>query len=170
MRHEGRGVIRIGDQTDHGGSVISASSGSIVMGKEAALADDLTFCPRCKGQFPIRPDGTGAKHAGRSYAYHDDLAACGAHLISSLSDAGKTSTMAANVVPSKAVQQKEQTFDDRFLLIDDTTGKPLAFVEYAIERESGKVEYGKTDAQGATHLLSAVAASESVHVFVDQSV
>lgn len=89
MRHEGRGVIRLGDKTDHGGYVISASSGSIVMGKEAALANDMIFCPRCKGQFPIQPDGKGARHAGRSYAYHDDVAACGARLISSLTPGDK---------------------------------------------------------------------------------
>ncbi|WP_295990247.1 PAAR domain-containing protein [Rugamonas sp.] len=84
MKHEGRGVIRNGDKTDHGGQVISVSSGTIVMGMEAALADDMTFCPQCKGRFPITPDGAGAKHQGRSYAYHNDTTACGAHLISSL--------------------------------------------------------------------------------------
>ena len=53
MKHAGRGVIRLGDATDHGGKVTSASSGSTVMGKTAALADDTTFCPKCKGSFPI---------------------------------------------------------------------------------------------------------------------
>jgi len=84
MKHEGRGVIRNGDKTDHGGQVISVSSGTIVMGKEAALANDMTYCPQCKGQFPITPDGAGAKHQGRPYAYNNDATACGAHLISSL--------------------------------------------------------------------------------------
>lgn len=84
MKHQGRAVIRLNDQTDHGGKVISVSSGTIVMGKEAALADDMTFCPKCKGNFPIKPDGTGAKHKGRPYVYHNDVTACGAKLISSL--------------------------------------------------------------------------------------
>ncbi|WP_442920614.1 hypothetical protein [Massilia sp. S19_KUP03_FR1] len=140
------------------------------MGKEASLADDLTFCPRCKGQFPIQPDGVGAKHAGRSYAYHDDLAACGAHLISSLTHTGKNSSSVVGAMPSKNIDQEPEIFDDRFLLIDDATGKPLALIEYAIARESGKIEYGKTDNRGETHLLSAVAASESVHIFIDPSV
>lgn len=170
MRHGGRGVIRIGDKTAHGGYVMSASSGSIVMGKEASLADDLTFCPRCKGQFPIRPDGAGAKHDGRSYAYHDDVAACGAHLISSLPHAEKTSSTVVDATPSKDIDQDLKTFDDRFLLIDDATGKPLALIEYAIEREGRNIEYGKTDKRDETHLLSAVAASELVHIYIDQSV
>lgn len=84
MKHKGRGVIRLNDKTDHGGYVTKASSGTIVMGQPAALAGDMTYCPQCKGEFPIKPDGDGAKHEGTSYAYHDDLTACGAHLISSL--------------------------------------------------------------------------------------
>jgi len=83
MKHDGRGVIRLGDKTDHGGEVVSVSSGTIVMGTEAALANDMTFCPKCKGKFSINPDRTGAKHEGRPYAYHNDLTACGAKLISS---------------------------------------------------------------------------------------
>jgi len=84
MKHEERGVIRLNDQTDHGGQVISASSGTVVMGMEAALEDDMTWCPKCKGKFAIRPDGAGAKHKGQPYAYDNDLTACGARLISSI--------------------------------------------------------------------------------------
>ncbi|MCL6485580.1 MAG: PAAR domain-containing protein, partial [Janthinobacterium lividum] len=85
MKHEGRRVIRINDQTDHGGKVTSASSGTIVMGLAAALEDDMTICPQCKGAFAIKTDRVGAKHEGRHYAYHGDVAECGARLISSLS-------------------------------------------------------------------------------------
>jgi uncharacterized Zn-binding protein involved in type VI secretion len=63
---------------------VSVSSGTIVMGVEAALADDVTVCPKCKGTFSIKPDGAGAKHLGRPYAYHGDVTECGAKLISSL--------------------------------------------------------------------------------------
>lgn len=84
MKHEGRGVIRMDDQTDHGGYVVEASSGTIVMGKVAALAGDLTHCPKCNGNFAIKPDAAGAKHMGRSYAYHYDVTQCGAKLITSL--------------------------------------------------------------------------------------
>lgn len=84
MKHETRAVVRLNDLTTHGGKVISASSGTTVMGILAALAGDMTSCPQCKGQFPIKPDGAGAKHAGVPYAYHDDITACGARLIASL--------------------------------------------------------------------------------------
>ncbi|MDB5916948.1 MAG: hypothetical protein JWR40_1182 [Massilia sp.] len=82
MKHEQRGVIRLNHATTHGGKVITAS-GSIVMGIPAALEGDMTHCPQCKGDFSIQPDGAGAKHEGRAFAYHDDVTACGAKLISS---------------------------------------------------------------------------------------
>ncbi|MBY0241209.1 MAG: PAAR domain-containing protein [Burkholderiaceae bacterium] len=85
MKHEGRAVIRVGDKTSHGGQVISASSGTVVMGKLAALDGDMSICPQCKGKFALKPDSAGAKHEGKPYAYHDDLTECGARLISSLS-------------------------------------------------------------------------------------
>jgi uncharacterized Zn-binding protein involved in type VI secretion len=84
MQHEGRGVIRMHDQTSHGGQVIGASSGTTVMGLPAALAGDMTHCPRCRGNFPITPDGAGARHEGRPYAYDGDHTACGARLMTSL--------------------------------------------------------------------------------------
>ncbi len=84
MKHQGRGVIRLNDKTDHGGQVISATSGTTVMGKVAALQDDMTFCPKCKGNFAIKPDGSGARHQGKPYAYDGDPTACGARLITSL--------------------------------------------------------------------------------------
>ena len=84
MKHQGRGVIRMNDKTDHGGHVVKASSGTVVMGKAAALADDMTHCPKCNGNFPIKAEGAGAKNMGRSYAYHGDVTECGAKLITSL--------------------------------------------------------------------------------------
>jgi uncharacterized Zn-binding protein involved in type VI secretion len=84
MMHEGRGVIRVGDKTDHGGQVLTATSTTIAMGKAAALKGDMTFCPQCKGVFAIKPDGEGAKHKGKPYAYDGDLTECGAKLITSL--------------------------------------------------------------------------------------
>jgi uncharacterized Zn-binding protein involved in type VI secretion len=84
MKHQGKGVIRLGDGTSHGGKVVAASSGTIVQGKPAALVGDMTACPQCKGPFPIQSASSGNKHEGREYAYDGDTAACGARLISSV--------------------------------------------------------------------------------------
>lgn len=81
---KGRGVIRLGDKTSHGGQVISASDSFTVLGKQVALNDDKTFCPKCKGTFPIQVAGSERHHHGKPVAYHDDATACGAKLVSSI--------------------------------------------------------------------------------------
>jgi uncharacterized Zn-binding protein involved in type VI secretion len=83
MKHQGRSIIRLNDKTNHGGKVISASSGTLVMGVPAALQGDMTHCPKCKGNFAIKPDGAGARHGGKPYAYDGDMTECGARLITS---------------------------------------------------------------------------------------
>ena len=80
----GRGVIRLGDKTTHGGEVISAVKDFTVLGKCVAVEGDATFCPKCKGRFPIQPSGSTRKHHGKQVAYDQDLKACGAKLISSI--------------------------------------------------------------------------------------
>jgi len=84
MKHQGRSVIRMGDKTNHGGTVIGASSETRVMGIIAALEGDLSYCPQCKGNFAIKTDGGGARHHGRPYAYEGDVTECGAKLSASL--------------------------------------------------------------------------------------
>jgi len=81
---KGRGVVRLGDKTSHGGQVISASDTFTVWGKQVALNGDTTFCPQCKGTFPIKVAASERRHHGTKVAYHGDLAACGAKLISSI--------------------------------------------------------------------------------------
>jgi uncharacterized Zn-binding protein involved in type VI secretion len=81
---QGRGVIRLGDKTTHGGQVISAAAGFTVLGKLVAVEGDATFCPKCKGRFSIHPHGSTRKHDGKQVAYDQDFAACGAKLISSI--------------------------------------------------------------------------------------
>lgn len=82
---QGRGVIRLGDTTSHGGEVISASATLKALGKAVALDGDMTFCPQCKNKFPIIVNQSDRKHNGKRVAYQTDRAACGATLISSIS-------------------------------------------------------------------------------------
>ncbi|WP_082488645.1 PAAR domain-containing protein [Duganella sp. Leaf61] len=80
----GRGVIRIGDATSHGGKVISACSDFKALGKPIAVSGDMTQCPKCKGNFPIEVSFSDRRHKGKMVAYDGDKAVCGASLISSL--------------------------------------------------------------------------------------
>lgn len=79
-----RGVVRLGDKTSHGGEVISAAKEFTVLGKPLALEGDATYCPKCKGSFPILPAGSTRRHHGKAVAYDQDPTGCGAKLISSI--------------------------------------------------------------------------------------
>jgi uncharacterized Zn-binding protein involved in type VI secretion len=81
---KGRGVVRLGDKTSHGGQVLSASDSYTVLGKQVALEGDATFCPKCKGTFSIQVAASERRHHGTKVAYHDDVTACGAKLIASI--------------------------------------------------------------------------------------
>ncbi|SDG29073.1 PAAR domain-containing protein [Duganella sp. OV458] len=81
---KGLGVIRLGDQTTHGGKVISGQPSLKALGKTVAVEGDLTMCPQCKGTFPIQVASSDRHHHGKAVAYDGDKAACGARLISSI--------------------------------------------------------------------------------------
>jgi uncharacterized Zn-binding protein involved in type VI secretion len=171
MKHDGRYVIRMNDKTDHDGQVIEASSETVVMGLPAALEGDMTFCPRCKGNFAIKTDRTGARHAGKNYAYHGDVTECGARLLSSEHNAGAApnssgATGPANDSPSMSSETEREKFDDRFHLYDGLTGTPLIKKEYALRRADGRVEFGVTDDEGGTHLLTPHQGAEPIEIYV----
>ena len=108
-----------------------------------------------------------ARHEGRAYAYHGDLTECGARLITSLE---LTASNSCSFARTKVEQGKEGlpdlSFDDRFVLLDDETGAPAAFVEYAVERENGSVEHGVTNERGETHILSSTTRPEKIRIYV----
>ncbi|GJI99162.1 hypothetical protein RugamoR57_58800 [Duganella caerulea] len=81
---KGKGVIRVGDSTSHGGKVTSGANDYLVLGKAVALEGNMTTCPQCKGTFPIQPSESERHHHGKAVAYDGDKAACGAVLISSI--------------------------------------------------------------------------------------
>jgi uncharacterized Zn-binding protein involved in type VI secretion len=81
---KGRGVIRLGDKTSHGGEVVSGSTTYKVLGKAVAVEGDMASCPKCKGMFAIKPVDSTRKHHGKQVAYDGDKTECGAKLISSL--------------------------------------------------------------------------------------
>lgn len=79
-----RGVIRLGDKTSHGGTVISASPDLKALGKCVAVEGNLVMCPKCRGVFPIQTSKSDRKHKGKQVAYEGDISACGGKLISSI--------------------------------------------------------------------------------------
>ncbi|OCG00733.1 hypothetical protein A9G10_03860 [Gilliamella sp. wkB308] len=84
------GVIRLGDSTDHGGKVITASSTMIVLGKPVARVGDLVSCPiKNHGVNPIIEGESSFTDQGKCIALDGHKTACGCSLISSVSKVGK---------------------------------------------------------------------------------
>ena len=67
--------------------------------------------------------------------------------------------------PHATRENDEKVFDDRFILFDEDTDTPMPNTEYAIRRANGHLEFGVTDAEGRTHLLTTTAEAESVDIY-----
>jgi uncharacterized Zn-binding protein involved in type VI secretion len=170
--------ITLGALTTAGGTVVSASSLGTINGAAIALEGDMISCRSCKSTGHIVCDGPRHPETwnGKAVALENDFCVCkcvppprlipiqsmryqtidGAEVMS-LSD---TDGFVASVASTATL------FNDKFRLIDEDNGRPLAHVEYAIVRESGEIEYGTTDEDGHTHLLSSTAKSEEVEIYV----
>ena len=84
LKKDGKGVIRLGDSTSHGGVVISVAHKAMDMGKPIACVGDMVQCPMCKGVFPIVEGDPNCEMEGVPMAFEGHKTACGATLISSV--------------------------------------------------------------------------------------
>ena len=75
-------VVRIGDRSDHGGVMVSASGGFTVDGVDGCVSGDLHQCPiRNHNTTPVSSTGTATGASGRGIVRTGDRAGCGATLI-----------------------------------------------------------------------------------------
>lgn len=80
-----KGIIVVGDSTNHGGTVISGQSNYLVDGKPVACVGDKVTCPlKGHGGTTVIVEGHPTwKINGKPVALHGHKTACGASLISS---------------------------------------------------------------------------------------
>lgn len=175
-----RYTITLGATTSAGGRVVSASGSGCINGVPIALEGDLVACPACKATGRIMcagpriPEMSNGKHV----ALENDLCSCRCspspkllpvQMMRSqvLKDTGRalsdSDSRPARTVPGAA---RGPSFNERFVLLDEETGDPLVHKEYAVVRASGQLEFGTSDRNGYTHLLSTTAMAESVELFV----
>ncbi|HWW05256.1 PAAR domain-containing protein [Collimonas sp.] len=84
-------VIRLGDATDHGGKVVSASAPFIVEGIAVARVGDTCICPIQGHTVCVIVEGDpNFMVGGLAVAFDGHKTSCGATLISSLSNFGKS--------------------------------------------------------------------------------
>jgi uncharacterized Zn-binding protein involved in type VI secretion len=171
-----RSMVRHGDPTTTRGRVIAFDSTMFDEGQRIALHGEHATCGNCKGTFKIVGSGTDCTENGRATVLHGDrvLCPCGKNKAIAGSDAGchveddsgssvagrASATSTASVASFVAA-----TYDDRFIL-RDSFGTPLSKCAYAVQREADRFEYGETDGDGHTHLLSSIANAESIQVFL----
>lgn len=105
-------IIRQGDPTSHGGTVIEGSLFDICMGKPIAFVGHKVTCPKCKGIFPIAEGAPNTTFYGKGVALAGMKTACGAILMATqFSDTveygGGGASAASGSQTSKAVQRTE---------------------------------------------------------------
>lgn len=76
-------IIRLGDSTSHGGTVLEAFNQTDLNGKPMAGIGHKVVCPLCKGVFPISEGSDLLDVAGIAVALHGMKTTCGASLIAS---------------------------------------------------------------------------------------
>lgn len=81
---DGRGVIRLGDKTTHGGVVVRVASVSKVDGRRIARIGDQVICPKCGGRHVIVEGELTYLDDDIPVALHGHKTSCGAALISSV--------------------------------------------------------------------------------------
>jgi len=97
-----RPIIRVGDKTTHGGTVLEGVSSYDIDGRAAAGLGHMVDCPKCKGVFPI-VEGVGSFAIDDGYVAIEGMrTACGATLIASqniavvIPDASGTARVSSN--------------------------------------------------------------------------
>lgn len=171
-------MITLGSPTTAGGRVSSAGSDSRIDGVPIALEGDLVVCPACLGTGKIVCVGPRIPETwqGRHVALENDLCNCRCtpppRLLASqvkrcqvLKDTGHALSSVMDPVPAAARRGRAGGYGSRLLLLDALTGTPLANREYAVVRQSGRLEFGTSDAIGRTHVLTSVPGTAGKEVY-----
>lgn len=165
-------IIRKGDSTSHGGTVLEGSPADICMGQPIAYIGHKVHCPKCRGDFPIVEGVMSATFYGQGVAVAGMKTSCGATLIASQftdtiewssgasgSNAAKqpagavaaiTAELAPGALPARAAaseaatQQITETFDEQSQLQDEV----IAGIPYLVETKDGRKLSGRAKADG----------------------
>ncbi|MFM0737753.1 PAAR domain-containing protein [Paraburkholderia xenovorans] len=166
-----RGWIREGDHAACGATVTEGDPTFSSHGQHLAFDGAVMSCPkRCH---VVAGAHNATLPSGQRKVVHGDTTSAGCPLISTLNDTHGIGAEGTGAAPAflQDAEGKWQPgqFDDRYVLCGVGSGSPLANTAYAIERQSGALEHGVTDAQGRTHLLTQTLEREPVRIYVEDS-
>lgn len=168
----GRRVIRLGDPTTHGGTVVSATVGYIMFGKEVAGKGDKAICPiPGHGAVTIVEGDPTWTVNGKNVALEGHKCSCGCSLISTLPNVtrsyegdgaasasavvkGTAAAAATAALAALAATAHGEKYDLFFHVKRANTGNSLSNVPYKITLEDGRIFTGITDGKGYTEIVS----------------
>lgn len=140
-----RAVICKGDPTSHGGKVLEGNANVTTNGRQVAQRGHLTFCPKCKGNFPIAEGLDFHTYAGIGTAVDGMRTACGAKLMAT------QHTMQIDDAPAAAAAGN---YSATFRALDEESGAPVAGLPYRLLLPDGRTVRGVTDSDGRTETVS----------------
>lgn len=171
----GKHVIRLGDPTTHGGTVVSASSTYEMFGKQVACLGDKVTCPvPGHGVCTIVEGDPIWTIDGRHVALEGHKTSCGASLISTLPNvtrsyegmgvagaggAAASAISGASAMAASVLASDKHDYDMHWLVLDKDTGEPAANLPYKITLDDGRSIEGMTDSQGLTDKIGDAYAS-----------
>ena len=157
VRSMGKPIIREGDTTSHGGTVLEAFPKFSVYGKNASGIGHQVYCPQCKGSFPIVAGAANYTFMGKNVAVEGMQTSCGAVLIASQGQAtvdnvpGATTSIgagarAAAVAVSTVTENEDHEY---FYTVERDDGLPVKLA-YRIDNGDEKLHEGELCGEGKT--------------------
>ncbi|HTH58772.1 MAG TPA: PAAR domain-containing protein [Paraburkholderia sp.] len=171
-----KAAVRHGDPTTTSGVVLAYTSTIFDDHKQVAIRGDKATCGNCKGSFHIAATGDDMTDDGKPVVLDGDLVLCPCKknrvivgndpgIFIELCGGGAANAQAARTQKAVPIGAPPGLYDEQFQLLDTHTSRPLANVEYVIERASGDMEHGVTDANGHTHRLSKTDLAEEINIY-----
>ena len=152
-------MIRQGDTTSHGGTVLEGFPFYTVEGRAVAAMGHKVACPLCKGVFPIAQGNPAHTFNNVPLAYEGMKTACGASLIASQASTthaaptGSVARIAEQQIPDNPLGNQTEDKVVQFVIRHHETQEPLEGVPYSIKLSTGATETGHSNAEGLTQKL-----------------
>ncbi|ADJ64207.1 PAAR domain-containing protein [Herbaspirillum seropedicae] len=118
-------IIRKGDSTSHGGTVLEGLVSFNVLGLPAALVGHMVYCPRCKGSYAIVEGVRHFRCGGNPVAVAGMKTACGAELQASQSAFLIGASASPVAAPLRATEASDEEVIEHWYSLEDGDGNPI---------------------------------------------
>lgn len=159
----GKPIIREGDPTSHGGTVLEAFPTLTVFGKRAAGIGHQGFCPKCKTTFTIVAGAKNYTFMGKNVAVEGMQTSCGAVLIATQGQAtvgdepGTHSVQSAlDGVPTAALAAGggvDEEVIEHWYSLEDEAGNPVDGYRYDLYQGEDRLAHKASFAGGKSTVI-----------------